>query len=85
MSDAEKTAAVAITEQIHRIADAALRLPQAERDAYVANAARVAREALLDQGLTDEAAEQFSTQLELLARNLITMIVHSGGAQGGTA
>jgi hypothetical protein len=85
MGDAEKTAAGAITEQIHRIADAALRLPDSERDAYVVAAARAARDSLLEQGLPVATADEFSAQLEMLARNLITMIIHRGGAQGGTA
>lgn len=85
MAQPEKTAAVAITEQIHRIADAALRLPESERDSYVAAEARAARNSLLAQGLPEATAEEFSSQLEQLSRNLITMIIHRGGAQGGNA
>jgi hypothetical protein len=85
MKDAEKTAATAITEQIHRMADAALKLPASERDAYLAAAVRAARESLLEQGLPEASAEQFAMQLEQLARTLITMIITRGGAQGGSA
>jgi hypothetical protein len=85
MTDPEKTAAAAITEQIHRIADTALKLPEPQRESYVAAAARAARESLIEQGLPAATAEQFSGQLEQLARNLITMIILRGGAQGGSA
>jgi O-acetyl-ADP-ribose deacetylase (regulator of RNase III) len=85
MSEADKTAATAITEQIHRIADTALKLPEAQRDSYLAAAARAARDSLLEQGLPAATADQFATQLEQLARNLITMIILRGGAQGGSA
>jgi hypothetical protein len=85
MSKAEKGAAAAITEQIHRMADTALQLPERERDAYLAAAARAAKESMLEHGLSEEAAEQFSTQLEQLARNLIALIIHRGGSQGGSA
>jgi hypothetical protein len=85
MGEAEQTAAAAITEQIHRMADTALKLPESERDSYLAAAAGAARDSLREQGLPDETAEQFASQLEQLARNLIALIVRSGGGQGGSA
>jgi len=85
MNEAEKGAAAAITEQIHRMADTALKLPESERDAYLAAAARAAKESMIEHGLTEETAAQFSTQLEQLARNLIALIIQRGGSQGGSA
>ena len=85
MNEAEKTAAAAITEQIHRMADTALKLPEGERDSYLAAASRAARDSLRENGLSEDAAEQFGLQLEQLARSLIALIVRSGGAPGGRA
>jgi hypothetical protein len=85
MGEAEKTAAAAITEQIHRMADTALKLQESEREAYLAAAARAARDSLREQGLAEETAEQFASQLEQLARNLIALIIRSGGGEGGSA
>ena len=85
MGEPEKKAAAAITEQIHRMADTALKLPAAERDAYLVAAARAARESLLAHGLPAAAAEQFAMQLEQLARSLIALIIQRGGGQGGRA
>jgi len=85
MGEAEKTAAAAITEQIHRIADTALKLKESERESYLAAATQAARDSLREQGLPEETAEQFANQLEQLARSLIALIVHSGGGQGGNA